>query len=266
MSVGEEEASITLSDKRVQFSKSITYQCTALNALDAIEAILLQAYSIPYNATYYDTTAWAAAKALVPVITIDIDTGNDIEEMSVIDIIELICGCVFGLFRIDPDNRFSFKIVDTTAAATFTIPETDILNRHEINYDPSEVISSVKIGYAKNWTAGYVSPYTFLTDTTQEAAIYLKYKTYNQKTFYTLLTNITTAQTFATTILNYAKDVHGMGEVTVPMSYYLYGVGDIGNIAINREKTTMLGTKKCEIVSKTYNLREGNITFGYRIV
>ncbi len=262
----EEETTIDFSDKRMQLSKSITYNCNETNALDTIVDILRTTYGIQYNSIYYDTTAWAAARALVANVSIDIDTDHDIEDKPVIEIIEWICSSVFGLFIVGADNRFSFKIVDTSAAATFTIPATDILNSHSYSYDPSEVITSVKVGYDKNWSAGYVSPYHFYFDTTQEAAIYAKYKTYNQKTFYTLLPDLSDAQTFATTILNYAKDVHAQGELTVPMSYYSYGVGDIGNAVINREKTTMLGTKKIEIISKSYNLRESNITFGYRIV
>jgi hypothetical protein len=188
-----------------------------------------------------------------------------------IDVIEDICASTFGLFLIGPDNRYSFKIVNTSATALTTIVHTDILNRHSITYDPAEVISSVKVGYNKNWDSDYVSPYTFVTDTSVEAAAFLKYKVYNQRTFYTLLTNATAASAFGTTILNYAKDVHGMGELTVPMSYYSYNVADIVNAEITRETTPMLGSSmtvvtKVEIISKAYNLRDATITFGYRVV
>jgi len=266
VTVSEEELQIGFADKRMQLTKPIQYSCTALNALDAIVAILVTSYGVIYNETYFDTTAWAAAKALVPNITMDMkDVG------STIDVIEEICASIFGLFLINPDNRYSFKIVDTSTSALTTIVSTDILNRHEIKYDPSEVISSVKVGYDKNWDSDYVSPYTFVTDTTQEAATYLKYKTYNQKTIFTLLTTAAKAASFGTTILNYAKDVHGIGELVVPMSYYSYGVADIVNAEIARETTPMLGSTmttvtKLEIISKAYNLRENNITFGYRIV
>jgi hypothetical protein len=261
LNISEEEMQISISDKRIQLTKPIIYTCTAKNALDAIVEILQQSYNIQYNSTYYDTTAWTAAQALVPVITIGMK-----EEGSTIDLIEEICGSIFGLFIQLPDNRFSFKIVDTSTAAVVTIPNSDILNHHEYGYRVSEVISSVQVGYNKNWNSNYVSPYTFWTDTTQESAIWLKYKTYNQKKYFTLLTNLTNAQAFATKILAYAKDVHGIGNITVSMKYYAYGVADIINIYIDREKTTMLGMKKVEIISKTYNLKEATITFGYRIV
>jgi hypothetical protein len=266
LTVSEEELQINLADKRAQLTKAITYSCTELNALDAIVAILISSYGIVYNSTYFDTTAWAAAQAVAPSITMDMKAPK-----ATIDVIEEICASVFGLFFIGADNRYSYKIVDTSATALTTIVHTDILNRHSITYDPAEVISSVKVGYNKNWDSDYVSPYTFVTDTSVEAAAYLKYKTYNQKTFYTLLTNATAASAFGTKILNYAKDVHGTGELTVPMSYYTYGVADIVNAEIDRETVPMLGSTmtavtKVEILSKAYNLRENTITFGYRVV
>lgn len=261
ISISEEEISFDFSDRRMQLTKPIQYSCTELNALEAIEEILLQSYNIQYNSSFYDTIAWEAAKALVPDITIAMR-----EESETIRVIEDICGTVFGIFKIEPDNRFSFKIVDTSATTQTTITSNNILNHHSINYNPGEVISSVRVGYDKNWDTDYISNYTFITDTSQEIAVFLKYKTYCQKTFYTLLTNATDAQAFATKILNYAKDVHGIGELVVPMLYYAYGVGDIVNAEIRRETTDMLGTKKIEIISKAYNLKAGTITFGYRIV
>jgi predicted transglutaminase-like cysteine proteinase len=264
--VSEEELQINLADKRAQLTKPITYSCTDLNALDAIVEILVASYGVIYNETYFDTAAWAAAQAVAPDITMDMK-----DPAPSIDVIEEICASTFGLFLIMPDNRYSFKIVDTSTTALTTIVHTDILNRHSITYDPSEVISSVRVGYDKNWDSEYVSPYTFVTDTSVEAAAYLKYKTYNQKTFFTLLTTATAASSFASDILDYAKDVHGTGQITVPMKYYSYNVADIVNAEITRETTPMLGTAmtsitKLEIISKAYNLRDGNITFGYRIV
>jgi hypothetical protein len=264
--VSEEELELGIIDKRAQLTKPIQYSCADKNALDAIVEILVSAYSVIFNETYFDTTAWNAAKASAPLVTINLK-----EAKPAIDIIEEICASTFGLFLVNPDNRYSFKIVDTTTSALTTIVHTDILNRHRITYDPAEVISSVRVGYDKNWESEYVSPYTFVTDTSEEAAAYLKYKTYNQKTFYTLLTNATAASAYATKILNYAKDVHGTGQLVVPMKYYGYNVADIVNAEITRETTPMLGSAmtsvtKLEITSKAYNLRDGTITFGYRTV
>lgn len=262
--ISEEEISISLTDKRAQLTKPIQYVCTAKNALDAIVEILTTSYGIAYTSTYFDTTAWAAAQVLAPNITVRMDTSNEV--MSCIDLIEKICADFFGLFLINPDGRYSFKIVDTSASAETTIVHADILNQHSYAYDSSEVISRTRIGYDKNWTPGYTTPYYWLTDTTREAAIFLKYKTYNQAERFTLLTNLAAAQVFSDKLLDYAQDIHAIGEITVPMQYYTYGVGSIVSAEIWREKSSMLGTKKVEIISKAYNLRESNIAFGYRVV
>jgi hypothetical protein len=270
VSVSEDYMNVNILDKRRTLSKSITYTCTNKNALAAIREILYLHYGASYNSSYYDMTAWAAAEAVVPTISIDIATGHSMEEATVIDIIEMICSSVFGMFIIDTDNKYSFKIVDTSASASTTIYSYDINSRHEINYDPSEVVSSVKIGYGKDWNPTgddyYKSPYTWYTDTTQEAAVYAKYKIYNQYEFFTVLDTLAQATTFGTTVLDYVKDVHGTGEVATPMKYYSIGVGDIVNIEIKRQVNTMLGTKKCEIISRRRSLQTGFLQLGYRII
>ncbi len=276
ISISEEIASFRIGDKRSQLSKSITYTCSALNALDAIVEVLVNNYGVVYSNNYFDLTEWAAAQALVPNITINIAANKDMDDIPTNDLIELICSSVFGMFIINSDNKYTFKIVDTTATASSTIYDIDILNRHNISYDPTEVITSTKVGYNKNWNEGYTSPYTFYySNTTDEGLVtenesFLKYKTYNQKQFNTVLIDtsaLTVIKAFSDTILNYSKDVHGTGEIEVPMKYYDIDITDIVNIEINRETTTMLGTKKCEIISKKYNLSPlPTITFGYRII
>lgn len=169
------------------------------------------------------------------------------------------------MFLITPERKYSFKIVDTSASAESVISRYDIFNRHIINYDPSEVISSVKIGYAKDWST-VQNPYTYLTDTSREEEIYLKYKTYNQKTFDTVLTNITDAQSFADTVLDYSESVKGKGDITVSMKYYTLDVGDLTEIEIYREVESLLGSKKSEIIGKSYNLDKALINLKYRLV
>lgn len=260
VSIGEDFVSIQLSDKRKQLTAPIQYSCTNLNALDAIVEILTAAYPVEYTSTFFDITAWEEASLLVPDITIDMQ-----EQEPVIDVIQNICASIFGLFLITPEGKYSFKIVDTTASAETVINRYDIFNRHTINYDPSEVISSVKVGYAKDW-ATVQNPYTYLIDTSREEDIFLKYKTYNQKTFDTFLTSLSDAQDFSDTILDYAEEVHGKGNITVPMKYYTLDVGDLADIEIYREVQNLLGIKKSEIIRKSYDLDRALINFEYRFV
>ena len=258
LDVDERQVSISFKDKRKQLTKKITYTCTALNAIDAIQDLLNTEYGIPYNGLYYDTAQWEIARAKVPVVTINYTTAQ-----SAIDIIQEICNSVFGLFIVGNNGRYSFKVVRSTDPAMYTIPEYDIINEPRATYDPSEVITSTKIGYAKDWaTTG--SAYTYLVDTTQEADIFSKYKTYNQRTFDTLLTSLSDAQNFSAVILAGSNTVRPRMEIEVPIKYWQIAVGDFAEVSINRPQSTWLGTRKCEVISKTYNLDRGTITFGIR--
>jgi hypothetical protein len=259
VSIGEEQVTVDISDKRRQFTKPILYDyCNAQNALDAIVEIFTDFYDIPYTANQYDTTAWTTAQALAPTVTIDMQT-----EAPAIDIIEGICVSCFGLFDTTNEGKFTFKFIDTSVSAQSTIYASDILSRHTIGYDPTEVVSSVKVNYAKDWGT---DEYDTLTDDTYERAVYLKYKTYNERTFDTYLDTVTQAGSLATAIMTYVKDVHGTLEVRLPMSYYALEVGDIVDAEINRSVNEMLGTKKCEVVKVAYALNEGTMTVGLRIV
>lgn len=252
-SVSEEFFSVTLNDKRKQLSKVISYTCSSQNALTTITDILSQAYNINYSAAYYDLTSWAAATASAPNISINI--SEDSPE-KVISIIEKICVSLFGIFDVTEEGLFTFRFIDNTATAGTVIYKSDIKNIIAIEYDPSEVISSVRIGYAygPDPVNSSQSIYTWLTDTSVEAAVFENYKTYNQQSFETYLDTITDAQALATKILNYSKDVHGITQNELPFSYYELYIGDIVSAQLNRPVNTMLGSKDCEIISVRYKL------------
>lgn len=259
LDIGEDTASISFADRRKQLTKPIIYTCTNKNALDAIEEILLDEYSIPYNTLYFNTALWAAAKAKAYNVTINMQTAE-----SAIDTIQKICESTFGIFQIDNDGKYAFRIIRPGDAATFSIPQADIINATRAKYDPSEIISSTKIGYAKDWTLGESSAYTYLTDTSKEASIYLKYKTYNQRQFDTMLPNLAAAQQFSDTILDYSGTIRPTLEIEVPIKYFDIDVGDFAEIEINRPHATWFGERKCEVVRKVFNLDRNTITLTVR--
>jgi len=241
ITVGEEQVTISVSDKRRQLTRPITYSCTDTNALTAIEEIITQAYGYTYDSTFYDMTEWAAAKALVANITIDMQ-----EPAPVIDVIADICGSVFGVFRVNADNLFTFKVVDASDPIQATILAGDIMSKHSIAYDSSEVASSVRVGYAKNWGDG---TYTYYTDASREADVFAQYKTYSQKTFDTLLVDEAAAIAFAKRVLDYTEDVHGTEVITVPIENRAIQLGDQIKITIQRGNQPMIGDLKAEVIS-----------------
>ena len=261
INISEEQVDIEIIDKRAQLTKEITYTSThSENALTSIKNILVDNFTVEYNTTFFDTTAWAVASALAPNITINM---QDTE--PAINMIEQICTTVFGTFEVTPTGKFSFTMIDNTATASTTIQDYDIMNRHSLTYDPSEAISSVKIGYNRDWvTSG--DQYTYITNTTGEDAFFNKYKTYKQQTFDTLLIDYFSAYATGLKILNYHGDVHAAEIIETPMSYYGLEVSQTANVEINRDVNTMLGSKKSQIMSKSYDLNTGKIMFGIRIV
>lgn len=263
--ISSTEFSLGLVDKRKTLSKEVNFGCTTTNALTAIRLLLEQAYGYSYTSDFYDTTAWATAEALAPPVTIVYDDDTE-DKHPVIDIIEEICKSVFGIFTVDKDKKFTFRYIDytSTVESVITIPSADILNIPQVSYDPSEVISSVKIGYDKSWST---NDYTYKTYTDREETVVKKYKIYNEQTFDTLLDYEVDADDLAERILDYFDEVHGTFEITVPIKYYTLEIGDGITVELYRENgNSFLGSKLCEIIGKTYNLLESTIDFSCRIV
>jgi len=258
--VGESEVAITVADKRKQLTVPITYACTAQNASVVIRDILTGYYPITETATYFDLTDWESASAASPLVSLNMQ-----KPQPAIEIIEWLSAAIFGVFFIDNAGRYGFKVINADATARTTFHARDIMNVHSIVYDPAEVISSVRVGYGRDWiTTG--TQYSYVTDTSEEAATYLKYKTYNEKTFETPIDGSVQAASYAATILNYTKDVHGMLTIEVPMSYYYLEIGEIMDTEIRRPASDMVGTVRTEIVSISYRLDRGTVAFGLRIV
>jgi len=255
MDIDETRATVNFKDKRKQLTKQITYTCSALNALEAIEEILLDNYNIPYNGLYFNQALWEAAKSRAYNVTIDMQ-----DEEPAIDVIQGICESTFGVFVTDPDGKYSFRITRPGDPAEYIIPANDIINYPRATYDPSEVITSVRVGYDRNWLLDGPSAYTYYTDTSREAEIFARYKTFNQRTFDTLLPTLSDAQAFASTVLDYAEEIRPTIDIEVPIKYYMVDVGDFVQVEINRARTTWFGERKCEVIRKVYNLDKNTIS------
>jgi hypothetical protein len=145
----------------------------------------------------------------------------------------------------------------------FSVPKYDILEHSSIEYDPSEVISSVKINYYASSTATVLTSYT---DSSREIAIFSKYKIYTEQIFDTNLNSLISAENYATKILDYFDSVHGSFNITIPIKYYTLQIGDRGYVEIWRENSTFLGTKLCEIIDITYSLGDYTMEVNLRIL
>ena len=243
-SVSETEATFTVSDRRKQLTKPITRTSTNVNALDEIADILNDAYGYSYDARFFDLAAWEAAKAAIPSTRSNV-TLNMQEPEPAIDVIEDICASVFGQFDVDADNKFSFRVVDTNASPVAIIQADDILNPHSLTYDPSQVISSVRVDYGRDWLTNGTQ-YTYYTATS--VTMVSKYKTYNERTIETLLPTLTAATAFATVFLGYTDEVRAVETITVQLEHYARALGDVVGVVVQRGDQPMLGDRSEEVI------------------
>ena len=91
-------------------------------------------------------------------------------------------------------------------------------------------------------------------------------KTYNEKKIDTLLDYEVDALDLADKVMDYSEDIHGRFSIVVPMKYYSLEIGDRVYVEVYRTTQSMLGTKTCEILGKTYNLTESTIELKLRIM
>ena len=268
ISTGELRVPVQIQDIRKQLTREITVASTTDSATNVIRDILVDNFSAVYNDTYFNTTSWSVAATLAEDVTLDmVDASANSVTRPAIEVIEQICLSTFGLFIIDPDGRYNFKIVDTSVTADTTIFAHDIAGRQsQIVYEPTEVVSSVKVGYGRDWaTSG--DQYTYITDETAEASVFTQYKTYKQQTFDTVLPASSAATRMATTFIDRFRAVHGRVSVEVPMAYYDLELADIINVEIVRPSGSgLVGTTKSEIIGLTYNLDRPTISVDVRFV
>jgi hypothetical protein len=86
------------------------------------------------------------------------------------------------------------------------------------------------------------------------------------KYFSTILAYNSQASSLGTKLADYYKDPNGAFPIIVPMKYYAVSLGDNVDVEIWRETTSLLGTKKCEVMGISYDLLNATITFNMRII
>lgn len=262
VNLSKESFSINLADTRKKLDVDIQSSWVDINAMTVIkEAIILAYPNVTYDDTYFDTVAWTLAATYAPNITVDM-----IDPMKATELIDAICASIFGIFFMTADGRYSFKVPLLDATCTSTIHNTDVIEIPTIEYNPSEVVSSVRVYCDIDYDLDTGEFATVVEDTTRKTYVFSTYSIYNSKEMTTYLPGTTAATVFASTFLDYTMDVHGTFEITVPMVYYTLNVGDTTYVEMKLENDNdFIGTPKCEIIGKTYNFDYPSIKFQMRI-
>lgn len=228
------------------------------NALDIIKDLLTIYFPIYYTATYFNTSEWETAEALAPDINLFVEKPTEI-----IELIEEISTSVFGLFIIQDNGLYTYRIYDADREISQFISRDELLEVPVVEYDPTEVLTSTYVGYAKRWNEDD-SPY--LHDTSQEQDIFERFKVKREETFDTLLTNSTDAQTFSDRVLALSGDVRRIFTIRTKWQTIQREIGDFVRVDVYRRKSAMLGVCKAEVIGIDKNFLDMEVILTCRLI
>jgi len=183
--VSGNEFKIDITDKTNILQKKLSNDYSGkAEGLKKLEDILLGEYGITYNSTNYDTTAWEKARKERKYVMVNYaDPAVDFATEPVADIIEKISASLFGSFFFNSSGKFSFKIIDDTQDALFTIPYQDIIKDYDISYELDKVYSSISIEYFDE----YATSRSVYKNSSYEASVYSSYNKYEEFSIDSLL-------------------------------------------------------------------------------
>lgn len=221
------------------------------NSLDVIEDILNTYLSITYNATNYDQTEWAAAKANAKVQGIFLDKPIEISK-----IIGTIAFSNFADF-IELDNgKFTFRIFDRQASSAGTIELNELFGIPGIEHTGANFITKAIVGYAKDWSG---NDYRWYIDDTLEDEIHAEYKKYQEKKLETYLTNAADAQALAESYIDLGKKDRGIIRFQTGCKYMDLEIGDTYSVTLDRRQSAWMGVQRIAIIGLSKVLTMGKV-------
>lgn len=230
------------------------------NALEVLVDLLTTYYAINFNANFFDMGYWETANT--PDIGLFIR-----KKRKLIDVIEEICGTVQGTFLVVDDGRYAHRLSNDFAAIRQTIERHELLEIPSVKYDPTEVLTSTRVGYFRDWAAGDDEEDHFvLNDEAQKDAIFLKFKTYRSKFFPTLLTTKTAAQTFSDKVLALSGDVKKTFSVRTKTQVIERVLGDLIIAPIKRRVSAFLGNVLAEVIGINKNATGAVVSLDCRMI
>lgn len=226
------------------------------NGLDIIRDILSNYYNTPHTSTFYNLTAWASAQTTAAEVAIFIN-----EPTEGWQIIEDVSYSLNGNFIVQDDGLYTFRAYDSTRTVDQTIRYFELLGELEVAYDTSEVLTSCRIGYNKDWTEGTYTEYLY---NSTETIIQSKFKFYREKTFETLLTASGSAATYGANIMAISDDVRPILKAKTKMQSVDRELSDMVNVEYQLKNRSFVGTMSCEVIGKAVNLDDMTVDLTLR--
>jgi len=198
-------------------------------ALDVIEDLLSVYLLITYDATNYDTTAWAAAEAnaMNNNVGLWIDSPTEI-----IELIEMLCTSTKGNFiRKDSDGKYTFRFTDIEAASTATIIKEDYQESPRIYPDGDSMLSVVRVGYNKNIDK---DSFSWNVQDSERTRIFSKYTKDRDLELETALLTSADAQELAEALYELFDDAEPIVELVLWSKYLSLEIMDVITVPVQR--------------------------------
>jgi len=225
-------------------------------ALDVIEDLLSVYLLITYDATNYDTTAWAAAEAnaLNNNVGLWIDSPTEI-----IELIEMLCTSTKGNFiRKDSDGKYTFRFTDIEASSTATIIKEDYQDTPRIYPDGDSMLSVVRIGYNKNIDK---DSFSWDKQDSERTRIFSKYTKDRDLELETALISSADAEELAEALYELFDDAEPIVELVLWSKYLSLEIMDVITVPVQRiDGREMIPTIIGEVIHLNKNPLTGLVT------
>lgn len=169
------------------------------NGVDIIKNLMLNYADTSYIAANYDLTEVAAAQAIARNTSAYYNKQTELNK-----IIEQLCVDIDALFFAKDDGKYTVRIYDEDREPVKTIYFDEWIGEPDIDNNADEFLSSVIIGYKKNYANDTTTKYN---ETSYEDEVFETYKSLQSKEITTCLTTEADAILKAHTVMETSKFV-----------------------------------------------------------
>lgn len=232
------------------------------NPLKIIRYLIDYLSLTPYTDDFYDTREWDKYEAEMPNVGI-----YSTKQIQILTVIEQAMLTTRGGFLITEDGRYTWRNPNYGKRPVYFIRDIDWLAMPEVEYDTDEVLSYVRVGYAKNNAA---DEYKIVENRTAEREVYNQFNIVNNETFETIAVQEATTSALASDIMSLSKAPAIVVSGSVPLSFFGMQIGTNVQLEVNRfikgEFVPWLGTIRGEVLSVKPNVLANRMDIEVRVV
>jgi hypothetical protein len=228
------------------------------NPLDIISFLLDKFLNIDYNSNFYNITHWELIRD-----SIDQEIGLGIVASEpLVDIIGRIAASIFGMFIVDGDGRYNFKVVDNNKSPAMNLYKYDYMSSPTLQYKGDEYISSCKVYYDKG-VVNQRGPQVLNRDS--ETNLFTKYDFKVEKEFDTLLTSWEDALDYSNIIMDNFGGIFPTWTIVTKLQTLDLEIEDLIDAWLYKQDGHEYPVR-LEIIGKTVDYLQGVITLTCRFV